>query len=180
MCSFWINKGRREGRKEGKKEGRVWGEGGKIMLVFRAANSLILEYLRNRRGLIWPGTLFHFIGRNKSSPGRGGPVIKTPLQPFNLAGERSKMNLIEHPISLDITYFFLFVLCESREETYKYTCPGKSFPFKKPNRLRLHNECRAINNSQNLSHRRLYFIPPPLPSPLFLVLPFKFKTSLII
>lgn len=122
-------------KQQKKKIGWVWTEG-EIMLVFRAANSLILEYLRNRRGLIWPGTLFHFIGRNKSSPGRGGPVIKTPLQPFNLAGERSKMNLIEHPISLDITYFFLFVLCESREETYKYTCPGKSFPFKKPNRLR--------------------------------------------
>lgn len=32
------------------------------------------------------------------------------------------MNLIEHPISLDITYFFLFVFLEPREEEiYKYT-----------------------------------------------------------
>lgn len=87
-----------------------------------------------------------------------GPVIKTPREPFNSADSApAKMNLIEHPITLDITYFFLGVVTRQglgrraaiaeremeKARSYKYTYRGKSFPLRKPNVGKLFrlNEC---------------------------------------
>lgn len=57
-----------------------------------------------------------------------------------------KMNLIEHPISLDITYFFLFVFCVSRgRRLINIRTQGKVSHLRNQT-WRSGNECPTINN----------------------------------